>query len=124
MLEEEDSAVVGVEVVDVVADEVGLEIEGDSVVAVEVVEGDVVHPVAVDVDVVECLHSKEGRLHSKPRLSGTLISLIRVGLLWALLACGSGGFISFLNGLYESHLLSLLLRFIVALTEGFTCWLC
>lgn len=109
-MQEEDSVVVEVEVVDAVADEVGLEIEGDSVVAVEVVEGDVVHPAVVDVD-VECLHSKEGRLHSKPRLSGTLISLIRVGLLWALLACGSGGFISFLNGLYEFHLLSLLLRF-------------
>jgi hypothetical protein len=68
--EEEDSVAVEVEVVDAAVD-VALAIVGDSVVVVvEVVEGDVVHPV-VDV-VVECLHSKEGRLHSKPRLSGTL----------------------------------------------------
>ena|SRR5947207_1791421 len=74
--EEEDSVVVEVEVVDVVVDEVALEIVADSVVVVvEVVEEDEVHPVVAGVDVVECLHSKEGRLHSKPRLSGTLISL-------------------------------------------------
>ena len=69
--------VVEVEEVDAVADEAGLEIVGDSVVVVvEDVEGDVVHPVVAGVDAVECLHSKERRLHSKRRLSGTLISLI------------------------------------------------
>jgi hypothetical protein len=79
--QEEDSVAVGAEVVDAVVDaavdEAVLEIVGDSVVAVvEVAEGDVAHHAVVGVDVVDCLHSKERRLHSKPRLSGTLISLI------------------------------------------------
>lgn len=90
---EEASEVVEVEVVvAVAADVVVLETVVVAVVALVVVVEEVVEVLVSVVDVVvvvECLHSRERELHSKPCLSGTF--LLTRGELWALLACGIWG---------------------------------